>query len=235
MNMSAVHMFGYSAESLLNDQMQQFQKDLEAQSKLSNLRIDKLEEYINESNDLDNLQEIQFRDGETHVLVNAKLFKDINKQLEDLKINQKYLEQESKNKLQEQRKEIILEATNIIEERSRVERNKFEKQLITELSTCKTEAIKDTIQILYNKGLFDSYENKDQILQNYLSFSDEYLLKKYGKEIKIGEDIYYLSDLDYNIRDTIISKLKDNNYTDIVDLKHRMKLTDTEINFILFD
>ena len=235
MNMSAVHMFGYSAESLLNDQMQQFQKDLEAQSKLSNLRIDKLEEYINESNDLDNLEEIKFKDGETHVLVNAKLFKDINKQLEDLKINQKYLEQDSKNKLQEQRKEIILEATNIIEERSRVERNKFEKQLITELSTCKTEAIKDTIQILYNKGLFDSYENKDQILQNYLSFSDEYLLKKYGKEIKIGEDIYYLSDLDYNIRDTIISKLKDNNYTDIVDLKHRMKLTDTEINFILFD
>ena len=119
----SIHMFGYSAESLLNEQIHQFQKDLEAQSKLLNVRMYNLEEYINENNDLDNLREIKFKDGETHILVNAKLFKDINKQLEDLKINQKYLEQESKNKLQEQRKEIILEATNIIDERSRVERN----------------------------------------------------------------------------------------------------------------
>ena len=40
----SIQMFGYSAESLLNEQIQQFQKDLEAQSKLSNLRMDNLEE-----------------------------------------------------------------------------------------------------------------------------------------------------------------------------------------------
>ena len=55
----------------------------------------------------------------------------------------------------------------------------------------------EIIQLFYDKGLFDNYKNKDQIFEKYLIFTDEYLLKKYGNEIKIGEDIYYLSDLDY--------------------------------------
>ena len=40
------------------------------------------------------VQEINFDDGETKVVVNAKLFLDINKNIEDLKINLKYLEQD---------------------------------------------------------------------------------------------------------------------------------------------
>ena len=50
------------------------------------------------------VQEINFDDGETKVVVNAKLFLDINKNIEDLKINLKYLEQDVKNKFLEKKK-----------------------------------------------------------------------------------------------------------------------------------
>ena len=83
--------------------------------------------------------------------------------------------------------------------------------------------------------MFDSYENKDKIFNEYLYFSDEYLLEKYGKEIKTSDDLYYLSDLDYSTREDIVKCLKKDEYKDIVDLKYRMKLTDTEISFKLFE
>ena len=47
--------------------------------------------------------------------------------------------------------------------------------------------------------------------------------------------MYYLSDLDYSTREDIVYSLKIDEYNDIDDLKYRMKLTDTEINFILFE
>ena len=50
------------------------------------------------TDNLQSVQEINFDDGETKVVVNAKLFLDINKNIEDLKINLKYLEQDVKNK-----------------------------------------------------------------------------------------------------------------------------------------
>ena len=83
--------------------------------------------------------------------------------------------------------------------------------------------------------MFDSFENKDQIFNEYLYFSDEYLLEKYGTEIKTSDGVYYLSDLDYSTREDIVYSLKKDEYKDIVDLKYRMKLTDTEIKFILFE
>ena len=46
---------------------------------------DKLENFGN----LQSVREINFDDGETKVVVNAKLFLDINKNIEDLKINLK--------------------------------------------------------------------------------------------------------------------------------------------------
>ena len=82
--------------------------------------------------------------------------------------------------------------------------------------------------------MFDSFENKDQIFNEYLYFSDEYLLEKYGTEIQTSDGVYYLSDLDYSTREDILKCLKIDEYKDIVDLKYRMKLTDTEMNFILF-
>ena len=103
------------------------------------------------------------------------------------------------------------------------------------MERCKNQAVKDTIELLYNKGVFDSFENKDQIFNEYLYFSDEYLLEKYEKEIKTSDGVYYLSDLDYSTREDIVKCLKKDEYKDIVDLKYRMKLTDTEIIFTLFE
>ena len=142
------------------------------------------------------VQEINFDDGETEVVVNAKLFLDINKNIEDLKINLKYLEQDVKNKFLEKKKEINLDAAKLVEEQQTILRNHFERNLISELEKCKKQTIKDVIQLLYNKGLFDSFENEDQIFNEYLYFSDEYLLEKNGKEIKTSDGVYYLSDLE---------------------------------------
>ena len=128
-----------------------------------------------------------------------------------------------------------MDAAKLVEEQQTILRKHFERNLISELEKCKNQAVKDTIQLLYNTGLFDSFENKDQIFHSYLNFTDEYLLEKYGTEIKTSDGVYYLSDLDYSTREDILKCLKKDEYKDIVDLKYRMKLTDTEINFILFE
>ena len=145
------------------------------------------------------------------------------------------MEQDIKNKLLEKKKEIISEAVKQVNEQQVVLRNHFERNIFVELEKCKKQTIKDVIQLLYNKGLFDSFENKDQIFNEYLYFSDEYLLEKYGKEIQTSDGVYYSSDLDYSTREDIVYSLKIDEYKDIVDLQHRMKLTDTEIKFILFE
>ena len=235
----SIHKFGYSAESLQKDKIENLEKEFESQTKLINIKLidisDKLENFDNLQNTELRVQEINFDDGETKVVVNAKLFLDINKSIEDIKTNLKYLEQDVKNKFLEKKKEIILDAAKLVEEQQTILRNHFERNLISELEKCKNQTVKDTIQLLYNKGLFDSFENKDQIFNEYLYFSDEYLLEKYGKEIKTSDGVYYLSDLDYSKREDILKCLKVDEYNDIVDLKYRMKLTDTEIDFILFE
>ena len=238
----SIHKFGYSAESLQKDKIENLEKEFESQTKLFNIKFIKISDKLENFENLQSVQEINFDDSETKVVVNAKLFLDINKdtaklakQIEDLKINLKYLEQDVKNKFLEKKKEIILDAAKLVEEQQTILRNHFERNLISELEKCKNQTVKDTIQLLYNKGLFDSFENKDQIFNEYLYFSDEYLLEKYGKEIKTSDGVYYLSDLDYSTREDIVYSLKIDEYKDIVDLKYRMKLTDTEINFILFE
>ena len=228
----SLHKFGYSAESLQKDKIENLEKELESQTKLFNL---KLYDLSNNLENFNNLQEVIFDNRETKVLVNAKTFVDINKNIEDIKINLKYLEQDIKNKLLEKKKEIILDAAKLVEEQQTILRNSFERSLISELEKSKNQAVKDVIQLLYSKGLFDSFENKDQIFQSYLTFSNQYLLEKYGTEIKTSDGVYYLSDLDYSTREDIVKCLKKDEYKDIVDLKYRMKLTTSEINFILFD
>ena len=101
------------------------------------------------TDNLQNVQEINFDDAETKVVVNAKLFLDINENIEDLKINLKYLEQDVKNKFLEKKKEIILDAAKLVEEQQTILRNHFERNLISELEKCKNQAVKDTIQLLY--------------------------------------------------------------------------------------
>ena len=229
------HKFGYIAESLQKDKIENLEKKLESQTKLFNIKLINISDKLENFENLQILQEINFDDGGTKVLVNAKLSLDINKNIGDLKINLKYLEQDVKNKFLEKKKEIILDAAKLVEEQQTILRNHLERNLISELEKCKNQAVKETIQLLYNKGLFDSFENKDQIFDEYLYFSDEYLLEKYGKEIKTSDGVYYLSDLDCSTREDIVYSLKIDEYKDIVDLKFRMKLTDTEINFVLFE
>ena len=93
----------------------------------------------------------------------------------------KYLEQDIKNKLLEKKKENISEAVKQANEQHVFLRNHFERNIFVELEKFKNQAVRDTIQLLYNKRLFDSFENKDQVFIEYLYFSDEYLLEKYGK------------------------------------------------------
>ena len=189
----SIHKFGYSAESSRKDKIENLEKELESQIKLIIIKFNNMQSTINGMTDnLQNVQEINFDDGETKVVVNAKLFLDINKNIEDMKINLKYLEQDVNNKFLEKKKEIILNAAKLVEEQQTILRNHFERNLISELEKCKNQAVKDTIQLLYNKGLFDSFENKDQIFQSYLNFTDEYLLEKYGTEIKTSDGVYFI-------------------------------------------
>ena len=161
-----MHKFGYTMESLQEDKITKLENDLEAHKKLINITIDNIQKH-----DLDNLKEIYFVPDESSAeessvekaLVNAKWFLDIKKRVVDHEVNQRYLEQDFKNKLSEQRKEIITEAVRIIEDKHRTEK----------LDKCKQKAVRDTIQTLYDKGLFDSYENKDQMFEKYLNFTDE--------------------------------------------------------------
>ena len=145
----------------------------------------------------------------------------------------KYLEQDIKNK-SEKKKEIISEAVKQANEQQVISHNHFERNIFVELEKCKNQAVKDTIQLLYNKGLFDSFENKDQIFHEYSTFTNQYLLEKYGTEIQTSDGVYYLSDLDDSTRQTVLNTLKKDQYKDIVDLKYRMKLTTSDINFIFF-
>ena len=132
-------------------------------------------------------------------------------------------------------------AANLDKKQQSIIRKHFEQNLMrrqlscfSELEKCKSEAVKDTVQLLYNKGLFDSFENKVQIFESYLNFSDEYLLEKYGTEKQTSDGVYYLSDLDYSRREDIVKCLKTDENKDIVDFKNKKKLTNTELNFILF-
>ena len=83
----SIHKFGYSAESLQKDKTENLEKELESQTKLINIKLNDMQSTINGMTDNpQSVQEINFDDGETKVVVNAKLFLDINKNIEDLKI-----------------------------------------------------------------------------------------------------------------------------------------------------
>ena len=75
----SIHKFGYSAESLQKDKIENLEKELESQTKLITIKLidmsDELENFINQLN----VQKINFDDGETKVEVNAKVFLDINR------------------------------------------------------------------------------------------------------------------------------------------------------------
>ena len=173
----SIHKFGYSADSLQKDKIENLEKEFESQTKLNNIKLndvqstldgvsDKSEKFNHLQNTELQIEEIQFNNNETQIIVNAKLFLDINKSIEDIKINLNYLEQDVKNKLLEKKKEIISEAVKQAHEQQVILRNHFERNIFVELEKCENQAVKDTIQLLYNKGMFDSFEKKDQIFHD---------------------------------------------------------------------
>ena len=50
-------------------------------------------------------------------------------------------------------------------------------------------------QLLFDKGLFNSFTNKDEVFANYLTFSEAYPSEKYRKK-PASVDEYYLSNLE---------------------------------------
>ena len=188
------------------------------------------------------------------VLLNTKLMNDIYSQFSDLSKTIKKLEQSMKKSFTEQRTALVNEVLNLIHNNSfemlTVRNLKFMSQvgqagmilnedeinnILNSLDQNKITITNYIIQLLYDKCLFDSFPNKDQAIANYLTFSESYLKEKYGKTIPTSDGEYYLSDLEYSTRQSILESLKKDNFKDLVDMKHRMKLTPTEINFILYD
>ena len=188
------------------------------------------------------------------VLLNTKLMNDIYSQFSDLSKTINNLEQNMKKSFAEQRTALVNEVLNLIHNNSfemlTVRNLKFMSQvgqagmilnedeinnILNSLDQNKITITNNIIQLLYDKGLFDSFPNKDQAFANYLTFSETYLLEKYGKTIPTSDGEFYLSDLEYSTRQSILESLKKDNFKDLVDMKHRMKLTPTEINFILYD
>ena len=188
------------------------------------------------------------------VLLNTKLMNDIYSQFSDLSKTINKLEQNMKKSFAEQRTALVNEVLNLIHNNSfemlTVRNLKFMSQvgqagmilnedeinkIFNSLDQNKITITNNIIQLLYDKGLFDSFPNKDQAFANYLTFSESYLKEKYGKTIPTSDGEYYLSDLEYSTRQSILESLKKDSYKDLVDMKHRMKLTPTEINFILYD
>ena len=161
----SIHKIGYSAESLQKDKIENLEKEFESQTKLFNIKhnavqstivgvSDKLEKFITRSafGNLQNtdlqIEEIEFANDETQIVVNAKLILDIKKSIVDIKINLKYLEQDNKKKLLEKEKEIISEAVKQANEQQIILRNHFERNILVKLEKCKKQAVKDTIQFL---------------------------------------------------------------------------------------
>ena len=215
-------------------------------------------------NDTENQVEEKMLDAKAHqtldpqeiqdVLLNTKLMNDIYSQFSDLSKTINKLEQSMKKTFAEQRTALVNEVLNLIHNNSFemltvrnlkflssvgqagmiLKENEF-NNILNSLDQNKFTITNNIIQLLYDKGLFDSFPNKDQAFANYLTFSESYLKEKYGKIIPTSDGEYYLSDLEYSTRQSILESLKKDSYKDLVDMKHRMKLTPTEINFILYD
>ena len=64
-----------------------------------------------------------------------------------------------------------MDAAKLVEEQQTIFRFQSERNLFLELEKGKSEAVKGTIQVLHNKGLFDSFENEELIFNEYLTFT----------------------------------------------------------------
>ena len=177
-------------------------------------------------------QEIQ------NVLLNSKLTNDIYSQFSDLSKTMNKLEQNMKKSFAEQRTALIHEVLDLIHKSSiemlTVHILKFVStagqaemilnedeinNILNSLDQNKLTITNNIIQLLYDKGFFDSFPNKDQAFAIYLTSSETHLLEKYGKTIPTSDGENYLSDLEYSTRESILKSLKKDSYIDTVDMK----------------
>ena len=258
----SLHKFGYSSEQLKLREYQELKDMIKSQEKLAQITHSKLKEDLQRDfeNDIENQVEEKMLDQTLDpqevqdALLNTKLINDIYSQFSDLSKTINTIEENMKKSFTEQRTSLLNELLNLIHNNSfemlTVRNLKFMSQagqagkilneneintILNSLDQNKITITNNIIQLLYDKGLFDSFPNKDQAFANYLTFSETYLKEKYGKTIPTSDGEYYLSDLEYSTRQSILDSLKKDSYKDLVDMKHRMKLTPTEINFILYD
>ena len=261
----SLHKFGYSSEQLKLREYQELKDMIKSQEKLAQITHSKLKDLQRDfENDIKNQVEEKKLDAKLHqtldpqevqnVLLNTKLMNDIYSQFRDLSKTISKLEQSMKKSFAEQKTALVIEVLNLIHNNSfemlTVRNLKFLSsegqagmilneneinKVFNNLDQNKITITNNIIQLFYDKGLFDSFPNKDQAFANYLTFSEFYLKEKYGKTIPTSDGEYYLSDLEYSTRQSILDSLKKDSYKDLVDMKHTRKLTPTEINFILYD
>ena len=132
-------------------------------------------------------QEIQ------NVLLNSKFINGIYSQFSDLSKTMNKLEQNMKNSFTEQRTALINEVLDLIHKSSfeilTVRNLKFVstagpagmilngdeiKTILNSLDQNKITVTNNIIQLLYDKGFFDSFPNKDQAFANYLTLSETF-------------------------------------------------------------
>ena len=193
---------------LKEDLLRDFENDIENQEKLTEEKM--LDAKLHQTLDPQEIQD---------VLLNTKLLNDIYSHFSDLSKTINKLEQNMKKSFAEQRIALVNEVLNLIHNNSfemlTVRNLKFLSsvgqagmilneneinKIFNNLDQNKITITNNRIQLLYDKGLFDSFLNKDQAFANYLTFSESYLKEKYGKTIPTSDGENYLSDLEYSTR-----------------------------------
>ena len=125
------------------------------------------------------------------ILLNTKLINDIYSQFSDLSKTINKIEENMKKFFTEQRTGLVNEVLNLIHNNSfemlTVRNLKFMSQvgqagmilneneidkIFNSLDQNKITITNNIIQLLYDKGLFDSFPKKDQAFANYLTFSE---------------------------------------------------------------
>ena len=152
-------------------------------------------------NDIENQVEEKMLDAKLHqtldpqevqnVLLNTKLLNDFYSQFSDLSKTINKSEQNMKKSFAEQRTALVNDVLNLIHN------NRFEMltgrnlkflssvgqagmilneneniKIFNNLDQNEITITNNIIQLLYDKGLFDSFPNKDQAFANYLTFSE---------------------------------------------------------------
>ena len=169
---------------LKEDLQRDFENDIETQEKLIEEKmLDAIASAIAPAKLHQTLDPQEIQD----VLLNTKLMNDIYSQFSDLSKTINKLEQNMKKSFAEQRTALVNEVLNLIHNNSfemlTVRNLKFLSsvgqagmilneneinKIFNGLDQNKITITNNIIQLLYDKGLFDSFPNKDQAFANYL-------------------------------------------------------------------